>query len=357
MEEQLARLGRTELRVPVCGLGGIPVGKDQLSDDEASDLIRQAIDGGLTLIDTFSNYGRSELRIGQAIRGRRDDVTLVTKARSNFTPQDFREQVEGALERLQVDCIDVLLMKNVDDDPRLANISNLDEVLDALRAEGKIRFTGLSSHSADHACAAIETGIIDVAEVPYNYANRVFEKVLDLAVERDVGILAMKPLGGGRLFGQTEKGAPATLETLVQALSFASSHPSQPVLIPGIGSQAELDRYLEAIPRLRVLSETERQALTDRAQDLGTDFCRACGYCRSVCPSGIPIDEILPLLDRFQHIQTDQTYRQQMQRSFAALGADPNACSECRKCIEECPFNLPVPGRLKEAFDVLRVAR
>ncbi|MCA1808591.1 MAG: aldo/keto reductase, partial [Lentisphaerae bacterium] len=280
-------------------------------------------------------------------------VTLVTKARASFTPKDFSDHIDGALARLQVECIDILLLKNIDNDACVANIPALSEVVARVKAQGKIRFAGLSSHSPEHACQAIETGAIDVAEVPYNYANRVFEKVLDLAVARDVGILAMKPLGGGRLFGEAAKGSSDTLETLVAALSFAMSHTCRPVLIPGIGTDMELDRYLEAIPRLLILSDTEKQALIEQAQDLGTEFCRGCGYCRSVCPSGIPIDEILPLLDRFEHIRTDQTYRQQLAREFAAIGADPTACRDCRKCIEECPFKLPVPERLKQAFAVL----
>ena len=346
------RLGRTDLTVPVCGFGGIPVGRDHLTDKEGIALVRRAVDSGLTVIDTFRAYGRSEVRIGEAVKGRRDEITLVTKVRSHLTPDEFASQIESSLRRLQVDSLDILLLKNVDNDECVRNVKRLVDVFERFREQGKIKFTGLSSHSPDHACEAIETGMIDVAEVPYNYANRYFENVLDSAAERDVGILAMKPLGGGRLFGNVEKAAPETLDTLVDALSFAMSHPAHPVLIPGIGSEAELDRYLEAIPRLRELSAEEREQLTGRAHDYGDDFCRACGYCRSVCPSGIPVDEILPLLDRMECVQTDETFRQALERSFAALGLDANPCEECRKCVEECPFNLSIPDRLKKAFTV-----
>jgi predicted aldo/keto reductase-like oxidoreductase len=147
-----------------------------------------------------------------------------------------------------------------------------------------------------------------------------------------------------------EKGSAGTLDTLVQALSFSLSHPGQPVLIPGIGTEAELDRYLEAIPRLKQLSAQEKDQLTEGALDLGADFCRACGYCVSVCPSGIPIDEIIPLLDRQLHVRTDETYKQVLRRKFESLGLDPSSCEECRRCMEECPYNLPVPEKIREAF-------
>lgn len=349
---EMTRLGRTGLSVPVCGFGGIPVGRDHLTDDEGADLVRRAIDSGLTLIDTFSAYGRSEARIGQALKGRRDRVTLVTKARSAYTPEEFTKQIELSLSNLQVERLDVLLLKNVDNDACLSNVAGLVDILGRFIQQGKVGHVGLSSHSPDHACQAIETGLIAVAEVPYNYANRQFEKVLDLAARRNAGILAMKPLGGGRLFGNVEKGDPATVETLVDALSFALSHAANPALIPGIGTEAELDRYLEAIPRLKRLTVTERDALSARALDLGDDFCRACGYCRSVCPSGIPIDDILPLLDRAVHVRTDNTYQQVLKKRFQAMGLQPDLCRECRKCVEECPFDLPVPERLKKAFEI-----
>lgn len=115
-----------------------------------------------------------------------------------------------------------------------------------------------------------------------------------LAEELGVGILAMKPLGGGRLFEGMEKGEPETSNTLESALSFARSNSCGPVLIPGIGTQNELDRYLEAIPKIKFLDECERRELIGKTADFGDDFCRACGYCRQVCPGGVVIDEALP---------------------------------------------------------------
>jgi len=349
----MSRLGRTELVVPTCGFGGIPLGREHLHDDEAVRLLRRAVDEGLLLIDTFGGYGRSEYRIGRAIQGRRGQVTLVTKSRARFAPDAFAAAIEESLKTLRVERIDILLLKNVDEDVDLANVETNIEVLRRFQEQGKVGYIGLSSHSPEHACRAVETGLIDVAEVPYNYANRHFEKVLDLAVEKDVGILAMKPLGGGRLFPDVPKGAPETAETVVQALSFAMSHPSQPVLIPGIGSQAELDRYLEARSRLRALSPEEKDCLAERVLALGDDFCRACGYCRPVCPAGIPIDEVLPLADRVRHVRTDETYGMILKKRFRSLAAQVAACEECGKCVEECPYDLPIPDRLKEAIRLL----
>lgn len=350
--KKFVRLGSTGIEVNRLGLGGIPIGRQEVSEQEAVKVIRGAIDAGINLIDTFSAYGRSEVRIGQALGDLDAKVTLVTKSRARLSQEEFVQMIEGSLRTLQVDCIDILLIKNIDDDARLARAESHLKTLKKCQEQGKVRFIGLSSHSPEHACRAIESGYIDVAEVPYNYANRHFEKVLDLAAERNVGILAMKPLGGSRLFPEVPKGAPETLETLVNALSFAISHPSNPVVIPGIGTLAELERYLEAMPLLKLLSAEQKDELHQRAHDLGDDFCRACGYCRPVCPAGIPIDEILPLLDRAQHVRTDGTYKHILKKQFLELAVAPNPCEECQQCIEECPYNLPVPERLKEAFEI-----
>ena len=344
-----SRLGRTNITVPTCGFGGIPLGRDHLTDLEGENLVRRAIDEGLTLIDTFSGYGRSEKRIAGALKGRRDDIVLVTKSRSRFEPDEFEQQIETSLENLEVECLDFLLLKNIDNDDCVARIDGCMEVLYKLKKQGKIRYSGLSSHSPEHSKIALKTGLLDAAEVPYNYANRHFESVLDLAAEMDIGIFAMKPLGGGRIFEETEKGAPSTLPILIDALSFAMAHGSRPVLIPGIGSESELDRYLEAIPRLKMLSDAEKDRLAEGALEFGTEFCRACGYCVSVCPGGIPIDEILPMLDRSQYVKTDNTYKKLIKKQYEMLGYDPDACEECRKCIEECPYNLSIPERLREA--------
>ena len=354
MDLPTRRLGRTGLVVPAFGFGGIPIGREDIEDAPAADVIRRAIEGGMTLIDTFSGYGRSEARIGMAIRGRRQRVTIVTKAFVSLGAEGFVEMVEGSLKTMGIECIDVLLIKNVDSAAGVQRAAEHAETLAKLRRQGKARFGGLSSHSPEHARAAIEAGFIDVAEVPWNYANPSFEAVLDLAADQDVGILAMKPLGGGRLFGDLpQEGAPESLDTLIDALSFAVSHRAGAVAIPGIGSEAELDRYLEAAPRVRPLTDDQKQRLTVAAMDFGDDFCRACGYCRSVCPAGLPIDEILPLLDRFKHVRTDHTFQSELKRRFAALKLDGAACRECRKCVEECPFDLPIPERLKEALEAL----
>lgn len=350
MELMTTRLGRTGIVTTVCGLGGIALGRPDVTDEEGTEIVRRAVDAGISLIDTFCAYGRSEFRIGQALKGRRHKVTLVTKSRASFTTEEFIRQIDASMKVLGVDVLDALLIKNVDNDPLLGNVEAHVETLRKLQGQGKVRFTGLSSHSPQHSMAAIRTGGIDIAEVPYNYANLHFEPVLDLAAKMDVAILAMKPLGGGRLFPGTEKGAPETVETLVRALSFAMSHPSNPVLIPGMGSLRELERYFEAIPQLRRLTPEERKAISDSATAFGDDFCRACGYCRQVCPSGIPIDEILPLHDRGRFVRTDDTNRQVLKTQFQKLLPTVKPCAECRKCVEECPFKLPVPERLKEAF-------
>jgi len=349
---QTTTLGRTNICVPIYGFGGIPVGRDHLTDEEGADIVRRAIDEGIVLIDTFCNYGRSEIRIGKAIEGRRDEVVIVTKSRGSYEPVEFSEMIEQSLSNLGVDYIDILLLKNIDNEDSLAKVEANAAVLQKMQKEGKVRFTGLSSHSPEHSCKALQTGLLDVAELPYNYANTQFDVVLDLAEELDVGILAMKPLGGGRLFEGLEKGGAATFDTLKSALSFARSHPCEPVLIPGIGTQDELNRYLEVIPQIEFLDEAGRRELIEKATDLGDDFCRTCGYCRQVCPGGVVIDEVLPLLDRVKHIKTDHTYKSLMKKKFFKVVQNSGECEGCGKCIEECPYDLPIPGKIKEAYEV-----
>lgn len=104
------RLGRTGLMVSRVGMGGIPIQRPPF--DEAVRIVEKAIDLGVNFFDTSIGYGDSELRIGKAIEGRRDEVILATKG-SWRSKERANETIEGSLKRLNVDHIDIWQFHNI----------------------------------------------------------------------------------------------------------------------------------------------------------------------------------------------------------------------------------------------------
>ncbi|SDJ34040.1 aldo/keto reductase [Natronorubrum texcoconense] len=154
-------LGDSGVEVSEVGFGAWVVGTDwwgDRSEDDALEMVRYAIDQGVTYIDTGDVYGhgRSEELIGEAIADVRDDVTLASKVGYDFynnpqaghgelpkemDPDYLRDAVEQSLERLDVDQIDVLQLHNADVEEITPDVL---ELLDELEEEGKVRARGLA---------------------------------------------------------------------------------------------------------------------------------------------------------------------------------------------------------------------
>lgn len=167
-------LGSTGLTTSILGFGGSEL-RGQMSDDEASRLLNGLLDAGITLIDTAHCYGDSEEKIGRHVSHRRDDYVLVSKTGhkidgvEDWTPASARAGVEESLRRLKTDHLDVVLLHG----PRPIGTENTDllDELDALKAEGKVRFTGISN-DGDSLNWGLGTQRCEVVECSVNIADQ-----------------------------------------------------------------------------------------------------------------------------------------------------------------------------------------
>ena len=210
---QYTILGRTGLNVSVMALGA--GGKSRLgqtqgvSHADSVALVQRALDEGVTLLDTAAAYGTEEI-IGEAIKGRRDEVVVSTKAL--ITPafgsseligaDDLIGRVEGSLERLGIDCIDILQLHGVLDSQYEHSRDVLLPALHRLREAGKVRFTGITEHfnsEPTHAMLdrATRDGAFDVVMVGFNFINQTaLASVLPQAKAKGVGTLCMFAVRG-----------------------------------------------------------------------------------------------------------------------------------------------------------------
>jgi aryl-alcohol dehydrogenase-like predicted oxidoreductase len=182
------RLGRTGADVTILGYGamelrGVPRGP-AVADEDAGRVLNAVLDGGINLIDTSVDYGKSEELIGRYLGHRRDEYFLASKCGClldppadapppyphDYRPQNVRADVEQSLRRLGTDRLDLV---QVHMSPSRAQLEADQTVptLAALQAEGKVRFIGMSGilpHLPDH----IAMGVFDVFQIPYSGLQR-----------------------------------------------------------------------------------------------------------------------------------------------------------------------------------------
>lgn len=260
-------LGRTGERVSIVGLGGYHIGI-QRDDDESIRIIRTALDEGINFLDNCWDYngGRSELRMGRALRdGYRAKAFLMSKIDSH-SRQGAARQIDESLKRLQTDHVDLMQFHEVirPDDPQkiFAEDGALQAMLAAKKA-GKVRYIGFTGHKSPEIhrhmleVAAQNNFAFDAVQMPLNVMDAhydSFEKiVLPLLVKQNIGVLGMKPLGAGVLLR-------SRTVTAVDCLHYAMSLPTS-VVITGCDSPRILRQALDAARGFRPLSEAKKAEL------------------------------------------------------------------------------------------------
>jgi aryl-alcohol dehydrogenase-like predicted oxidoreductase len=182
-----------------------------VDDDVSLAALHAAADAGVTLIDTADVYGdgRSERLIGRFLRERAGEPFFVAtkmgrsvpQVAANYTPEAFRDWVDGSRERLGVDRLDLVQLHC----PPIEVYYRPDlfEALDALVADGSIAAYGVSVERVEEALKAIEFPGVATVQIIYNIVRqRPADRFLAEAARRDVGVLARVPLASGLLSGK-----------------------------------------------------------------------------------------------------------------------------------------------------------
>lgn len=266
-------LGKTGERISALGLGGFHLGLPR-DPRETIRMIHAAIEGGLTFMDNAWDYhqGESEIRMGEALRGGyRDQVFLMSKI-DGQTRKAAIAQMDQSLKRLRADHLDLLQLHEIirPDDPErvFAPGGAMDALVEAKKA-GKIRFIGFTGHKdpAIH-LKMLEMGFdFDAVQMPLNLLDahyRSFEKeVLPLLVERQIGVLGMKPLAAGKLLVSGRIKA-------VDALRYALSLPTSTV-ITGCESMADVQQALRLLEEFTPMEPDEVEFHLKRSAELAQE--------------------------------------------------------------------------------------
>lgn len=309
------RLGRTDLSVSVIGLG--TGGRSKLgqkygiTQDEATRVVRRALDLGINHVDTAPSYDESETLLGNALVGvPRDSYVLATKMMPNqrgewSRPEEFRESLGRSLKALRTEYLDVMYLHGVPQEVTDEVMKQFWPHMEQAKRDGLVRFLGVTERfAADHRHEMLQKvipgGSVDVVMVGYNLlSTSAAGPVFELAQAHDVGVVIMcavrgallKPervreiVGGWVERGLLPKDAVPTDDPLgwvlgpwadsisAAAYKFAAAHPAVSTVLTGTGSVAHLEENVRAI-----LGAPLPPEIAQRAIDLFGPISHAVSY-------------------------------------------------------------------------------
>jgi len=324
------RFGRTGLMVTKLAFGGIPI--QRVSRQDGIQLVKDTLVLGINFIDTAHGYGHSEELIGEAIQTvPRDSVVIATKSPA-ADRKTLLADLDESLRRLRTDHVDIFQLHNVGSREKVAAVMGPQGAFEGMREgirAGKIRFPAFSTHSLPMAKEIIRTGCFDAVQIPFNFVDcQAAEEVIPFARQADMGVIAMKPLGGG------------LLDDVRLCFRYLLQFPDV-VPDPGIETISQLREILEVAKSRGPLTAEEIGRIEQHRIRLGSEWCHRCDYCQP-CPQHISISTVLAAKSFARRMPKERA------QSFveAAFKTAEN-CEECRECVKRCPYHLEIPALLK----------
>ncbi len=324
-------LGHTGLTVNKNGFGALPI--QRISRDEAAYLLRKALDGGIGFFDTARAYTDSEEKIGYAISDQRKRFTLATKTMSTDV-EGFWNDLHTSLKKLNTDCIDIYQFHNPAFCPKPGDGTGLYEAMEQARAQGKIRFIGITNHRLAVAEEAVASGLYDTLQFPFNYLATAEEIALVEACRiQGVGFISMKALSGGLIVNSAA------------AYAFQAQYGSV-LPIWGVQKESELDEFLSYIDNPPQLTGGLQAVIDHDRGELAGDFCQGCGYCLP-CPAQIDIPNCARMSLLLRRSPAQGHLSPEGQEKMARI----DQCVQCNHCVNHCPYGLNTPELLRRNYE------
>ncbi len=325
-------IGKTGLEVNRLGFGGIPI--QRVSERQAVETVSHALEKGADFIDTSRAYTTSERRIGLALKQTGKKIILASKS-TNKTAEGARADLETSLKELQRDYIDLYQCHFVKDEAEYQKVVSPGGALEGLRKakeEGLIGHIGITSHSLDVLNLSLDTGLFETIMVCFSFLEpSAREKIIPKAMEKKVGVIAMKPFSGG------------VIEKANLALKYVLGQP-EILVIAGVEHRDLFDANWEIFQKGEKLSGHELKEIARIQKAYEKAFCRRCDYCQP-CPEEIPIQVIMGIRSMVKRmgksiLQNGNRHREAIDKA--------RGCSGCKQCENRCPYQLAIPDLIQE---------
>jgi len=380
------QLGKTGCQVSILGFGcmRLPMKNDSQSaadrfdpnkfidEEKAIQLIRYARAQGINYFDTAYPYhgGKSEPLLGKAVQDCREEILIATKLPAWMAkgPDDFDKFLNEQLQRLATRYVDFYLLHGLGRETwtKMKDLGAL-RFLDKILRDGRARFAGFSFHDD----VRLFKEIVDaydwaICQIQYNYLDRNYQagqEGLEYAASKDLGVVIMEPLRGGRLAEQIPEkvqaiwdSSPEKRSPVEWALRWVWNHPQVSTALSGMNSMDQLKENLKIADEGRAHSLSSKDlALIDRVtetyQKMFPIDCTACSYCLP-CPQGVNIPHNFRLYND-HHIFKDQEINFILYNQMTAPEQRASNCAECGECEEHCPQHIKIIEELKKVHSTL----
>ena len=332
---RIVTLGSTGITTPQNGFGALPI--QRISDEEAVALLRGAWEGGMTFFDTAHSYTDSEHKIGLAFgeweNPRRDQVFIATKTMST-TPEGFWADLEQSLREMRTGYVDIYQFHNPDQVFRPGDGTGMYECMLEAKKRGVIRHIGITAHKIDNAEEAVESGLYETLQYPFNYLSIPREEQLVRnTAAANMGFIGMKGLSGGLL-------------TNARPIMAFDAQFDNLVPIWGIQRASELAEWLSFMDDCPTMDEEVTALIKADRAALQGDFCRSCGYCMP-CPMDIQIFQCARMSQLLRRMPPEGWLTEHWQAEMAKIPT----CIQCGQCASRCPYGLDTPALLKLNYE------
>jgi len=329
-------LGKTGLKVTTVSMGVM----------NCSDIavVLRAFDLGINFYDTADCYmgGRNEEMVGKAFQGKRDKVYLQTKVHAHDEKR-MRASVERSLRRLRTDYIDVLVWHGHNSTEEVSDREQFD-FMGKMKKEGKIRFSGFSSHSrmAPLLREAANCGYHDVALVSYNFTHsKELKEAVAMAARAGVGIVAMKTQAGGYTKEKMEG-----LNPHQAALKYILRDPNVAAAVPGVTAIEQIEECAAVMGTS--VSKRDLRELKAYQAFLENRICTLCGGCTGECSYGVSYGDLLRAVMYHDGYRNDFLARETVNSSLSRQIWQ--RCSECSSCTAVCRRGLQIKEQIHFAL-------
>lgn len=371
------RLGKTELMVSEVGFGAEWM--ERHTAEECKAVLLRAEELGINILDCWMSEPNVRTNLGMALKGRRERWYIQGHIGSTWQNGQYvrtrdveqcKIAFEDLLERLQTDYIDLGMIHFIDQESDWDKAMNGPYIayVKELKAQGKIRHIGMSTHNPAMAKKAAESGIVEMILFSVNPAfdllpptdnieNYFAEEygaelggidperveLYKLCEQNDVGITVMKPFAGGRLFDAKRSPFGVAL-TPVQCIHYCLTRPAVAAVMAGY----DTPEHVEQAAAYETATKEEKDYATVLASAPKHTFaqgeCTYCGHCKP-CPKNIDI----AMVNKYYDLATMQSeVPATVKAHYEALEHHADECIGCKGCESRCPFGVKIAARMEK---------